>query len=415
MAASPVGPSSSETRGRAVSGPSAPGQGAPGSELPGPDGLAFYAPPASLPAGAAGQVIWARRLTSAAALPGAAENLLILYHSRTLAGQDTAVSGTVSIPPGQPPADGWPVLSWAHGTTGVADICAPSRDAPGHPSHICNQLADEMLSKWVKRGWAVVKTDYEGLGTPGRHPYLVGASEARGTVDIVVAARQLHPGIGRRWAVMGHSQGGHAALFTASLAPAWACDLDLIGAVAIAPAGGPHDMITELRGSRAQATGLGFAILALLGAAAVDPDVRLDQLLSRPAHRLLAIARTGGIDDLSAPGLHPPLVPADLFRPGADLGPLLRILAANDPATLRLGVPALIAQGSDDPIAVPCRTDRITRSLSAGGALLDYHVYPGKGHFDVIAAAHTQNAQWIDARLAKAPSAGLAASTLNRR
>ena len=81
--------------------------------------------------------------------------------------------------------------------------------------------------------------------------------------------------------------------------------------------------------------------------------------------------------------------------------PLLGILAANDPAALRLAVPALIAQGSDDPIAAPCRTDRITRSLSAGGALLDYHVYPGKGHFDVIAAAHTQNARWIDARLAE--------------
>jgi pimeloyl-ACP methyl ester carboxylesterase len=160
-------------------------------------------------------------------------------------------------------------------------------------------------------------------------------------------------------------------------------------------------MITELRGSRGPVTGLGFAILALLGAAAADPDVRLDQLLTRPAHHLLAIARTGGIDDLAVPGLHLPLVPAGLFRPGADLGPLLRILAANDPAALRLGVPALIAQGSDDPIAAPCRTDRMTRSLSAGGALLDYHVYPGKGHFDVIAAAHTQNAQWIDARLAE--------------
>jgi hypothetical protein len=77
------------------------------------------------------------------------------------------VSGTISIRPGQPPADGWPVLSWAHGTTGVADICAPSRDAPGHPSHIYNQLADATLNQWVKRGWVVSKTDYEGLGTPG--------------------------------------------------------------------------------------------------------------------------------------------------------------------------------------------------------------------------------------------------------
>ena len=145
------------------------------------------------------------------------------------------------------------MLSWAHGTTGVADISAPSRDAPGHPSHIYTQLADATLNQWVKRGWVVTRTDYEGLGTPGSHPYLVGASEARSTVDILLAARQLHPGIGRRWAVMGHSQGGHAALFTASLAPTWAPGLELIGAVAIAPVGGAHDMIAGLRDIRTPA------------------------------------------------------------------------------------------------------------------------------------------------------------------
>jgi pimeloyl-ACP methyl ester carboxylesterase len=203
---------------------------------------------------------------------------------------------------------------------------------------------------------------------------------------------------------MGHSQGGHAALFTASLAPALAPDLDLIGAVAIAPADGAHDMIAKLRDSGAPAAGLGFVALALIGAAAADPAVRLDQLLTRPARRLLAIARTGGIDDLFAPRLRSSLVSADMFRPGADLGPLLKILAASDPATLRLGAPALIVQGSDDPITAPGRTDRITRSLSANGALLDHHVYHGKGHFDVIAAAHTQNARWIDARLAEMPA-----------
>jgi fermentation-respiration switch protein FrsA (DUF1100 family) len=80
----------------------------------------------------------------------------------------------------------------------------------------------------------------------GCHPYLVGGSAARGNVDIPLAARQLYPGIGRRWAVMGHSQGGHAALFTVSLALAWAPDLELIGAVALSPVSGAHEMIAGL-------------------------------------------------------------------------------------------------------------------------------------------------------------------------
>ena len=360
----------SSQRAGTTSGSPASHDGALSGTQPGPTGLAFYAPPSPLAAGMAGQVIWARLLTGAAALASAGENLLVLYHSRTLAGQDTAVSGTVSIPRGQPPRGGWPVLSWAHGTTGVADICAPSRDAPGHPCHIYTQLADAMLNLWVKRGWAVVKTDYEGLGTPGPHPYLAGASAARATIDIVTAARHLHPGIGRRWAVMGHNQGGHAALFTASLAPARAPDLDLIGAVAIAPASGTHDIIAQLQNCSAPTPRLGFLALTLIGAAATDRALRLDQMLTRRALRLLAIAQTVGIDDLLGPGLWPPLVPADLFRPGADLGPLLTILAANNPAALRLRTPALIVQGSNDPIADPGRTDRITHSLRANGAAL---------------------------------------------
>jgi pimeloyl-ACP methyl ester carboxylesterase len=378
---------------------------------PGPAGLAFYLPPSPLAAGAAGEVIWSRQVTGAAALPGAAENLLVLYHSSTLAGQDTAVSGTISIPPGQPPAGGWPVLNWTHGTTGVADICAPSRDAPGHPSHIYNQLADTMLNQWVKRGYVVLKTDYEGLGTPGSHPYLVGASEARSTVDILLAARRLLPAIGRSWAVMGHSQGGHAALFTASLAPAWAPDLDLIGAVAIAPVGGAHDMIVGLRDARTPAPGsapasaptLGLLALVLIGAAAADHTVRVDQMLTPAALRLLAEAEVVGIDDLRAPGWPAPLVPAEMFRPGADLGPLLKVLAANDPAMLRPRTPVLIVQGNDDPIVARRSTDHIAASLHASGAMLAYHRYPGRGHYDLIQAAHTENVQWIDTRRGQTP------------
>ena len=324
-------------------------------------------------------MIWSRRLTGTAALPDAAENLLVLYHSRTLAGQDTAVSGTISIPPGTPPADGWPVLSWAHGTIGVADICAPSRDTPGHPAHSYNQLTDTTLNQWVKRGYVVLKTDYEGLGTPGRHPYLVGTSAARSTVDILLAARQLYPAIGTRWAVMGHAQGGHAALFTASLAPDWTAGLDLIGAVAIAPAGGAHNMIAGLQDIRTPAPALGFPALVLIGAAAADHGLRLDQMLTPAALRLLARAETDSIDDLLTPGLPPQLVPAEVFRPGTDLSPLLKILRANDPATLRLRIPTLIVQGDDDPIVAPSSTDHIARSLRAGGAILGLPQVPGPG------------------------------------
>ena len=123
-------------------------------------------------------------------------------------------------------------MSWAHGTTGIADVCAPSRNPKGPYTF----YAAKQFGAWLKAGYAVANTDYEGLGTPGIHPYLVGRSEGRGVVDIVRAARQLDGRLSRRYVIAGHSQGGHAALFAAALAPHWAPDLRLRGVAAFAPA-----------------------------------------------------------------------------------------------------------------------------------------------------------------------------------
>ena len=38
-----------------------------------------------------------------------------------------------------------------------------------------------------------MRTDYQGLGTPGPHPYLIGTAEGRSVVDIVAAGRELYP------------------------------------------------------------------------------------------------------------------------------------------------------------------------------------------------------------------------------
>ena len=76
----------------------------------------------------------------------------------------TVVSAAYFEPKGEPPANGWPVLAWAHGTTGVADTCAPFVQA---------RLMFEIkyLNTWLEQGFAVIATDYQGLGVPGPHPY----------------------------------------------------------------------------------------------------------------------------------------------------------------------------------------------------------------------------------------------------
>src|SRR3954466_5558007 len=200
----------------------------------GPAGDAFYTPPSPLPGGAHGALIWARKLTGEAALKSAGKNWLVLYRSVGVDGKSIAVSGTVSLPKGKAPKNGWRVISYDHGTTGIADQCAPSKDATSNPAHLYNAYAYPLLNKWLKAGFAVVRTDYQGLGTPGVHQYLVGTAEGRSTLDIVRAARKLTPAIGKRFAIAGHSQGGHAALWGAALAPKYTPELDLRGTVAFA-------------------------------------------------------------------------------------------------------------------------------------------------------------------------------------
>src|SRR5215218_3894435 len=172
----------------------------------GPSGSEFYTPPSPLPGKKHGDLIWARTLTGPAVVPGASKTKLVLYRSQGVDGKGNAVSGIVSIPKGKAPKKGWPVITYAHGTTGAADQCAPSRDAVGTPVHGYNAYISPLLTRWLKAGYAVVRTDYEGLGTPGPHPYLIGNSEGRATLDIARAARKLNRDIGSELVIAGHSQ-----------------------------------------------------------------------------------------------------------------------------------------------------------------------------------------------------------------
>lgn len=93
--------------------------------------------------------------------PQRSAHRLITYLSEGADGRPALVSGTVAIPKGEAPESGWPVISWAHGTTGVGDACAPSADTVGGPAHSYVERTTDMLDRWVADGYAVVQTDYE--------------------------------------------------------------------------------------------------------------------------------------------------------------------------------------------------------------------------------------------------------------
>ena len=150
-----------------------------------PAGLKLYKPPKALAKYTHGDLIWARKVGNP--LPQAGRTWTLLYRSTSIRGKAIGVSGFVMLPRGKAPKGGWPVVSWAHGTSGIADSCAPSREPKGPYTF----YAAPQFGAWLKAGYAIANTDYEGLGTPGVHPYIVGRSAGRGVVDIVRASRQL--------------------------------------------------------------------------------------------------------------------------------------------------------------------------------------------------------------------------------
>jgi pimeloyl-ACP methyl ester carboxylesterase len=364
-----------------------------------PAGVKFYSPPPEVVPGTPGSVIWSRRLLGAAALKSAASNELVLYRSTSVQGTPIAVSGIVALPKGAPPAGGWPVITWAHGTVGSADTCAPSRDVIGAPAHKFNQAPHRMLNAFLDEGWAVVMTDYEGLGTAGPHPYLLGLSEARGVLDILLAARELHPEISRKVAIAGHSQGGQAALFAASEAKARGNELDLRGVLAFAPASfiGTLFSLGTQGGEPAESTA--FIPLFLTGAMAGNPAIRAEDIFSPEALRLFPETETKCRIELSQGGSWGGLAPSKVLKDKADLTVLKEEFRKMHPGDLTLNVPVRIVQGLLDERVSPIQTSLVLDQLTSKGAQVELKVYPLMDHFGILARDTGNAKSWLKERL----------------
>jgi hypothetical protein len=366
----------------------------------GPAGAAFYAPPSPLPGKAHGDLIWTRALRGAPALRAAGSNRLVLYRSVGVDGKPVAVSGTVSVPPGRPPKGGWPVVTWGHGTTGIADACAPSRDSAASPHHLLISYAYPLLNSWLQRGYAVVRTDYEGLGTPGDHPYLVGDSEGRSVLDVVRAARRLDPRLGRNVVISGHSQGGQAALFAARLAPTWTPELKLRGTLAFAPASHLSEQVPLTRSLKDPSPLTALAAMTARGLDVARPALGVPALLSDRAAALSPQVVDRCLPELAAGDSFGGLAPAELFREDADMGAVTAALdAADDPENLKIRTPVRIEQGTADTTVFPIFTDQLVHSLKGRGTPLVYRTYKGVDHGGVVTAAAKDAAAWLKSRL----------------
>jgi pimeloyl-ACP methyl ester carboxylesterase len=348
--------------------------------------VVFTSTPAAA-APVAGAVVGLAPATLPAELALLADGRRITYVTTAVSGALTTATGLVLTPrTGKKDK----TVVWGHGTTGLADTCAPSSSQA-----VFWPEARDAIAELLGRGLTVTAPDYPGLGTPAAHPYLVGLSAARSMIDSVKAARFLDPALSTEYAVDGHSQGGQGALFAGQIAPSYDGALVLRGVAAIAPVSNLDVLAPAIPGTPGQ----GYLVMALYGLSTVDSSVNPDALLASPAKQRATVLQTGCLYEIL--DAYAWLRPEELLVSGTLPDSVVAKLARyGNPAQANPSAPMLIVQGTEDE-AVPydVTAGLLLAQLGAYRQPVEFVAVEGANHDGAVFRTVGEVADWIAARL----------------
>jgi pimeloyl-ACP methyl ester carboxylesterase len=350
-------------------------------------GMTFSVAPAAA-AVSPGTVLAATPATLPPELSPLATGKFITYATTAVNGSSITATGLVLTPK---TGKKYRTVVWGHGTTGLADQCAPSLN-----QGVFWPEARAAVAGLLGKGWTVAAPDYPGLGTPSAHPYLIGASEARSMIDSAKAARNLDSSLSTQYVVDGHSQGGQGALFAGQMAPSYDGPLVLRGVAAIAPVSNVDLLAPLIPGTPGQ----GYLVMGLYGLNAQEPSFNPNSVLATPAKQRTSVLQTGCLNEILA--AYAPLTAEELLVGGALPQPVVTKLAYYDnPAQSAPSAPILIVQGTAD--------DAVPYNITAGALLDELHAYNqpvdfipvnGASHDGAVFASVDVVANWIAARFA---------------
>lgn len=365
----------------------------------------FYVPPTTI-AGNPGDLIRSEKSTfyldplRAIKAPATAQR--VMYVSTGLAGEKTAVTGTVLTP-----TTAWlgtgprPVVSFAVGTQGMGDACAPSRQlASGW------EYEGVLIKGLLLKGYSVSITDYQGLGTPGTHPYVNGPILGRNVLDAARASKRLAAGAVAASApvyIMGYSEGGNAAASALEQRATYAPDVNVVaGAVGAVPAN-LAGLGTVLDGTVYAA----FQLYVLVSIADAYPQLHLrDSLNERGKAVLAAASESCTIDGLARFALSRSTA---LTVDGTSLaGLLLRPDFAAVLEELRIGktapdVPVVLSHSKYDDVVPYEQGKNLALQWCAGGAVLRFESSVLPGHVGGYPGAYASAITFFAGRAMKLP------------
>jgi hypothetical protein len=349
---------------------------------------AFYDTPANLADSKPGDLL-RQEVFAGYTLPAGTSAIRILYHSAEPDGTDVATSGVVLVPAGPVPAGGWPVIAWAHGTSGVARQCAPSAMSDVYYGGLG-------LSQMLEAGFAVVATDYHGLGTAGAHRYMDKEAQALDVVHSIPAARAAVPGLGRSWVVDGHSQGGAAAWGVAEL-QAKLQDPNYLGAVSVAGATHLARLVTHPE----ETAGAGFYLAWIAYAIHTrSPEARPEGILSAAGMAHYRDVTTKGCWLYGYASYHG-VGTAAMVKPGwGDAAAVRSFFDQNAAGAAPIKGPIFeIAGDADSAVPLPGIRETVDRACRNGQAVT-FRRYPGLDHDPTMGETVADQLAWIRDRFA---------------
>jgi pimeloyl-ACP methyl ester carboxylesterase len=335
----------------------------------------------------AGKLIESRPLAAELSLEGAAQAFAIRYGSTdgvTGSGSVT-VTGALFIPNGTPPAGGWPVVAWAHGTVGIGDGCAPSRN-PRSPRD------RTYLDHWLSEGYAVVATDYQGLGSPGPHPYMNSRMAAYSTLDSIRAALTGDFGLANKVLLVGQSQGGGAAFATAGYAADYAPDINVRGtiatglpnlAAAASASGGDGDKVDRM---------IGYLLYIASVAQQLDPKNDPRAVLTDRAMAVFDQAEQLCVMDMFGKAVEAGLTRNNSFKSNFWSHYASMTTHAGYP-TLKIAAPVFVGTGADDVDTPYAMQKTLVDGACKAGSTVEWRVYPGQDHGGAV------NRSFLDSRV----------------
>lgn len=325
----------------------------------------------------------------------------IAYRSTTADGQSNTVSGTVIVPD-----DGKttprPLITYAVGTVGLGDKCAPSAGFPGGTT-----AEAPLVNAALVRGYAVVVTDYEGLGTPGDHTYMVAKAQASAVLDAARAA-QRHPeaaqyGVGADAPVgiMGYSQGGGATAKAAEMAAAYAPELKVKGT---ASGGVPADL-AKVAESLEGGDSAGYLLMAAVGQNAADPSLDLDKYLNDEGLRLAEVVRNECLDTVLEAGRGKTIEDVTTSNP-LDQPDWQQAIADQLIGTQLPSAPTFVYHGDADEQIPYAVGQKLRADWCATGNAVEWTTFAGQSHVGAAIQGNGPALEWLGKRFADQPTPG---------